>query len=103
MLSKFGHLIATYKLENVLCKLRISNVTNEALINVIRSNVSENLWRERLRHISQKQLDSMIHKNIAIKLDLPDINSFHFCKSCAARIQHNNHFIRKNNKNKCTF
>jgi hypothetical protein len=103
LLSKFGHLITTYKLENVLCKLRISNVTNEAPTNAIRSNASENLWHERLWHISQGQLYSMIHKNITIKLNLPSINSFQFCKSCAARKQHNNHFTRKNNKNKCNF
>jgi hypothetical protein len=50
LLSKFGHLITIYKLENVLYKLGTSNVTNESFIS---SNTSANLWHEMLRHISQ--------------------------------------------------
>lgn len=88
MLSKFGHLIATYKLETALCKLRILDVTNKAATNAIRSNASENLWHERLGHISQGHLYTMIHKNVAIRLDLLDISSFQFCKSCVVRKQH---------------
>ncbi len=76
MLSKFGHLIATYKLENVLCNLKTSNVTNEAPTNAIRSNANENLWHGRLGHISQGHLYTMIDKNISIILDLLNINSF---------------------------
>jgi hypothetical protein len=81
-LSKSSQLITTCKLENDLYKLGISNVINGILANATSSNTSANLWHERLGHTSQGRLQTMVHKNIAIGLDLAKIIFFHFCKSC---------------------
>jgi hypothetical protein len=66
LLSKYWHLITTYKLENNLYKLGISNMTNEVLANVVSSNLNANLWHKRLGHIGQGCLQTIIYKDIAI-------------------------------------
>jgi hypothetical protein len=93
--SKFGQLVAIYKLENNLYKLRISNETNKVSTNTTSSSSSANLWHERLRHINQGHLQTMVHKNIAIGLNLVEINSSHFCQSCNARKQYKKLFLQE--------
>ncbi len=95
ILSKYGQLVATCKLENDLYKLGISNETNKVLTNVTSSSSSANLRHERLGHINQKHLQTMVHKNIAIRLDLVEVNSSHFCQSCNARKQYRELFLQE--------
>jgi len=70
------------------CKLGISNETSKVLTNATSPSSSANLWHERLGHINQRHIQTMVHKNIAIGLDLVEINSSHFCQSCNARKQY---------------
>ncbi len=95
ILSKSSQLVATRKLENDLYKLGISNETNKVLTNAIRSSSNAKLWHERLGHINQGHLQTMVHKNIAIGLDLVEINSSHFCQSCNARKQYRESFLQE--------
>jgi hypothetical protein len=82
-------------LENDLYKLGISNETNKVFSNATSSSSSANLWHERLGHINQRHLQTMVHKNIAIGLDLVEINSSHFSQSCNARKQYKELFLLK--------
>jgi hypothetical protein len=78
-----------------LYKLGISNETNKVLTIAIRSSSSANLWHERLGHINQGHLQTMVHKNIAIGLYLVEINSSHFSQSCNARKQYRESFLQE--------
>jgi hypothetical protein len=51
IVSKFGQLVATYKLENDLYKLEISNETSKVFTNVTSPSSSASLW-----HINQGHL-----------------------------------------------
>jgi hypothetical protein len=56
IVSKFGQLVATCKLENDLYKLEISNETSKVFTNVTSPSSSASLWHERLGHINQGHL-----------------------------------------------